>query len=219
MITGVFRECSEKSCRFRFPAELHANGKSDRCPRCGGKALIVEKVTAITENNHIGIHPLSQCEILPVLDNIRSVYNVGSIFRTANGFGVTQIVLGGITPTPDHPRFAKTSLGAELSIQWEYVRNTPSFISKLKEDDYQIICLEKTTESILLEDLPKCQLTKKLALVVGNEKMGVDPQIMRSGDFLCAIPMLGTKESHNVCVAFGIALFQLTNILSNSSKS
>lgn len=215
MTIGVFLECSEKSCHYRFPA-FPSGDDHELCPDCGGKTFIVENVLLSSEDHKNGFRHHSQGEIIPILDNIRSIHNVGSIFRTANGFGISRIILGGISPTPNHHSFAKTSLGAEKTIAWEHTRNTFVLITELKQNGFQIISLENTPHSIPLDNLSNGQLSAKILLVLGNEKMGVDPGILRASDILLSIPMQGSKQSHNVCVAFGIAIFQLTNILFKS---
>jgi tRNA G18 (ribose-2'-O)-methylase SpoU len=217
MIAGVFLECSEKICRFRFPV-FPAKDNPEPCPKCGGKTFAVENVSLASEDHNNGFRRHPQGEIIPILDNIRSIYNVGSIFRTANGFGVSRIYLGGISPTPNHPGFFKTSLGAEKTIAWEHTRNALVKIKELKHSGFQIISLENTHRSITLDNLSNDQLFAKILLVLGNEKLGIDPGILRDSDILLSIPMLGSKQSHNVCVAFGIAIFQLSNILFKSAN-
>jgi len=210
-------ECSEKNCRFRFPV-FPAKNDPEQCPQCGGKTFVVEKILLASEDHNNGFRRHSQGEIIPILDNIRSIYNVGSIFRTANGFGVSRIILGGISPTPHHPGFFKTSLGAEKTIAWEHTRNTLVLITELKKSGFQIISLENTLRSISLDNLSNSQFSAKILLLLGNEKLGVDPGILRVSDILLSIPMVGSKQSYNVSVAFGIAIFQLTNILFTSDN-
>ena len=215
MREGLFLECSEKSCRFRYPAFPVIN-ESESCPRCGGEAVVVGHVLLSVEDKICINRHQNQWDIIPVLDNLRSAYNVGSIFRTANGFGISKIVLGGISPTTNHPGFLKTSLGAEKSIAAEQTLNTFDYINKQKAKGFQVISLENTPHSCPLIHLSCSQLSKKILLVLGNEKLGIDPGILSISDFVLSIPMLGTKQSHNVCVAFGIAIFQLTNISFNA---
>ncbi len=213
MDPGIFRECSDITCQFRYPAIRNINELVDNCPKCGKPAFIVEKVFYGRENIEEIIFPPAGFEIIPVLDNIRSVYNVGSIFRSANGFGVRQIFLGGITSTPIHSQFDKTSLGADHAISWDHANNSNGIIEELKNNDFQIISLENAAQSIPVDKLDIKVLKNKIALVVGNEKLGIDPKIVRRSDLLVSIPMRGTKKSFNVCVAFGIALYQLIKVL------
>lgn len=149
-----------------------------------------------------------------VLDNLRSVENTASIFRTAEGLGVSKIILIGTTPTPvdrfgrKRNDFAKVSLGSEDMIDWEYLdqNNFQSTISNLKNDGFQIISLELTHESTNLKD---ARAKDKFALIVGNEVEGVSPEILKISDDIVEIPMQGKKESLNVSVSTGIALFVL----------
>lgn len=148
-----------------------------------------------------------------VLHNIRSVHNVGSIFRTADAAGVSQIILSGYTPTPldrfNNPRkdFAKVSLGAEKIVLWTQVKSLPITIKHLKDEGSVIVALEQDTRSTPLFDYTP---PKKLALVLGNEVRGLSAQALKLCDAVVEIPMRGTKESLNVSVAAGIAMFALT---------
>jgi len=147
-------------------------------------------------------------EIYLVLDNIRSRENVGSIFRTADGAGVSKILLCGITSAPPHGRISKTALGAEMYVPWEYRRNTRQLLTELKTKGIKIIALEQTAKSknIFTFKLPN---SKALALIVGNEVNGISPKILKYCDKVLYIPMSGRKESLNVSVAAGVALYQL----------
>lgn len=156
-------------------------------------------------------------KVIVILDNIRSTHNVGSIFRTADAAGVDKIFLCGTTPAPID-RFGrvrkditKVSLGAEKSVSWNYVKDTVSVIKKLKKEGYQIIALEQEENSV---DYKKIKLVKnsKIALVLGEEVNGIDKNILKIADIVAEIPMKGKKESLNVSVAFGVALFRILNI-------
>lgn len=149
-----------------------------------------------------------------LLDNLRSVENTASIFRTAEGLGVFKIILIGTTPAPmdrfgrKRNDFAKVSLGSEDMLEWEYVKqeNFQSAISNLQKDGFQIISLELTHESTSLKD---AIAKNKFALIVGNEVDGVSPLALEASDDIVEIPMQGKKESLNVSVSTGIALFML----------
>ena len=153
-------------------------------------------------------------EKVVILSDIRSVHNVGSIFRTADGAGVQKIYLCGLTPTPldrwGRPRkdFAKVSLGAEKNIPWEHHTSTSQLITKLKEDGYTIIALEQDRESIPYDSSVK--KGKCWALVVGSEVEGLSASILKKADTIIEIPMRGKKESLNASIAFGIAIYALT---------
>ncbi|MFZ2484539.1 MAG: TrmH family RNA methyltransferase [Minisyncoccia bacterium] len=150
-----------------------------------------------------------------ILDNIRSVENTASIFRTADGFKVSKIILVGTTPAPldrfgrKRQDFAKVSLGAEDMVTWEYIeaKNLKFSISNLQKEGFQIIALEQTPKSKDLKNLPK---PDKFAIIVGNEVTGVSKEALDASDVIAEIPMLGHKESLNVSVAAGVALFVLS---------
>jgi len=147
-----------------------------------------------------------------ILDNIRSVYNVGSIFRTSDALGVDKIYLCGCTPTP-MDRFgrarkdlAKVALGAEKDIAWEYVKETKDIIKKLKKEKFQIIAVEQDKKAI---DFKKVVAKYPVAIVMGNEVGGIDKNTLGLCDLIAEIPMVGNKESLNVSVSFGIAGYQI----------
>ena len=147
-----------------------------------------------------------------ILHDIRSVHNVGSIFRTADAAGFEKIYLCGITPTPldrfknIRADFAKVSLGAEKSVAWEYESTTGVAIKKLKEDGWTVVAVEQSPRSIPYYEF-KIARNKKIALVMGNEVKGLSPSILKLIDAVVEIPMSGKKESLNVGVAFGIVAF------------
>lgn len=141
-----------------------------------------------------------------VLENIRSLHNVGALFRTADGAGWDKVYLCGITGTPPDERISKVSLEAENFVEWEYSASCAELCEKLKKDGYTLCALEQTTKS---EDLLKASFNKKMALVLGNEVEGVTPDVLRLCDRFFEIPMRGKKTSLNVSVAAGIALYTL----------
>lgn len=142
-----------------------------------------------------------------LLDNIRSAYNVGSIFRTADGAGIGRVVISGITPAPTHPQAAKTALGAHLSIPWEQTWNAAEYCQAAKQQGFTITILEKTENAVSFFALPQPVLTGDQLLILGSEIEGVDPAIRAMADHTFYIPMYGNKESLNVSVAFGIAAY------------
>lgn len=147
-----------------------------------------------------------------ILDNIRSVHNVGSTFRTAETAGISKIYLIGTTPTPvdrfgrKREDLAKVALGAEDLVPWEYFENGIALIKKLKKDGYKIIALEQAPNSI---NYKKAKATAKTALILGNEVDGVSKDLLKLSDEIAEIPMKGEKESLNVSVAAGVMIFQL----------
>ena len=157
------------------------------------------------------MNKIKKKEIVLILENIRSAENVGSIFRTADAVGVSKIYLVGYTPDPvdrfgkPQKGVVKASLGAEKSIPWEHHTTITSLIKKLKKDSFEIVSLEQSEKSI-----PYTKYTaKKCALVLGNEVTGVSQKTLNSSDVIIEISMNGEKESLNVSVATGEALFQL----------
>jgi tRNA G18 (ribose-2'-O)-methylase SpoU len=144
-----------------------------------------------------------------LLDNVRSAWNVGAIFRTADGLGVRKLHLGGITPTPENKDVHKTSLGAELSVAWAHNRNALAAARELKSSGYTLLGLEQADRAESLEQV-KLSGGKSL-LVVGNEVTGVDPAILELCERVIYIPMRGQKRSLNVEMAFGIATSRLLN--------
>lgn len=149
-----------------------------------------------------------QKELVVVCHNIRSAFNVGSIFRTADGAGIDKIILGGYSAHPPHPKLLKVSLGAEKTIPYERVWSTWRAIESLKKDGYRIVALEKISRA---KNIFKYRPKFPLALVVGNEVSGLSKEILRRCHDVVFIPMRGQKESLNVSVAFGIAVYQLLN--------
>ncbi len=156
--------------------------------------------------------------MIAVLDNIRSVHNVGSIFRTADGAGFEEIYLCGVTPTPVdrfgklRGDFAKTALGAEKKVKWKYAPSTARVLNTLKKEGWHIIALEQAKGSVSYRKvkIPKKQ-KEKTALVVGNEVKGIPKSVLKYADTIMEIPMRGKKESLNVSVSFGIAAYALAD--------
>ena len=144
-----------------------------------------------------------------ICDNIRSLENIGSIFRTADALAVDKIFLTGICGQPPHPKSSKTALGAEENIPWQHHWQIWRLIDKLKEEKVSIVVLEQTKNS-----LPYTQFKPKfpLALVIGNEIKGVSPSVLKRADQVIHLPMLGQKESLNVAVAFGITGYYLRSL-------
>ena len=143
-----------------------------------------------------------------ICDNIRSLENVGSIFRTADALGVSKIFLCGITGVPPQQKISKTALGAEKTVSFEYHKQVWRLVEKLKKEGVQIISLEQDKKSILYT---KFKPRFPLALVIGNEVKGVSKKVLGQSDAIIHLPMLGQKESLNVAVAFGVAGYQIRN--------
>lgn len=187
-----------------MPPDAHGG---ERCPHCRAQTMVIAEVNAPSEIAAPAVTP-ERFPMAAFLDNVRSLFNVGSIFRSADGAGFQQIHLGGITPTPAHPKLAKTALGAEQSLAWHYHRNGVDAIAALRGQGMAIWALEEhpAAASLFTEDLfTDIRPSQPVLLVVGNEVTGVDPGILELCDKIVAIPMQGVKRSLNVATAFGVA--------------
>lgn len=163
------------------------------------------------ELDRLNVDEFKKSEKLPIvliLDNIRSLNNIGSIFRTADAFKINAIYLCGITATPPHRDIHKTALGATESVDWKYFNTTIEALQQLKMNGYQVFALEQTEGSVLLNQF-KLTEKQKIALVFGNEVRGVEQEVVNKCDGCIEIPQFGTKHSFNVTVSVGIALWDL----------
>ena len=159
----------------------------------------------------ISVHQFKTAEKVPVcivLDNIRSLHNVGSAFRTADAFRIEKIFLTGITGTPPHREIHKTALGATESVPWLYESESVTVVTRLKAEGYTIVAVEQTTESIPLQEfLP--ETGNKYCLVFGNEVNGVSETVISVADIAIEIPQEGTKHSLNISVCLGIVAWEI----------
>lgn len=163
----------------------------------------------VTELNRISVEAFKEADKLPlivILDNVRSQYNVGSVFRTSDAFRVECIYLCGISATPPHQEIHKTALGAEDTVNWEYYKDTKEAILKLKSEGYYIYSIEQVEGSVMLENL-QLDSSKKYAVVLGNEVKGVQQEVVDLSDGCIEIPQYGTKHSLNVSTAAGIIIW------------
>lgn len=173
----------------------------------------------ITELNRLTSDEYKESTKTPltiVLDHVRSLNNVGSVFRTADAFRLESVYLCGITATPPHPEIHKTALGAEDTVDWFYFENTIEAVNTLKEQGYVVCAIEQAEGSVLLNDL-KLDTDKKYALVLGHEVKGVQQEVVDQCDFCVEIPQYGTKHSLNVSVAGGIVIWDFYKQLSDLS--
>lgn len=150
--------------------------------------------------------------IIIMLDNVRSMHNVGSAFRTADGFAIEKIILCGITATPPHREIEKTALGATQSVVWEHVQEASETIQALKEDGYTILAIEQANGSVELQTAA-IDSTRKYVFVFGNEVHGVSDEAMQQVDACIEIPQFGTKHSFNVSVTVGIVIWHFVQKL------
>lgn len=173
------------------------------------------RVKKITELNRLSLEEFKGREKMPlvvVMDNIRSLNNVGSVFRTSDAFLVEAIYLCGITATPPNAEIHKTALGAENSVDWLYFEDTRDAVRKLKKEGYTLCAIEQAERSILLGDI-EIDDTKKYAVVLGNEVKGVSQDVVDLCDCCIEIPQYGTKHSLNVSVAAGLVVWEFSNHL------
>ena len=164
----------------------------------------------IAELKRLSPEDFKQAEKLPVtvvLDNVRSLHNVGSVFRTADAFLIEAIYLCGITATPPHAEIHKTALGAENTVEWQYFENTLDAIRQLKQKSYHILAVEQAENSIPLHQLHL--ENQRYAVIFGNEVKGIDQAVMDYCDSCIEIPQFGTKHSLNVSVAAGIVIWEI----------
>ncbi len=165
----------------------------------------------LTELNRLSLKEFKESEKFPivvVLDNIRSLHNVGSIFRTSDALRLDKVYLCGITATPPHNEIHKSALGAEESMEWQYFANTEDAVTSLKNEGYMICSVEQVENSTMLTDFV-AQKGKKYAFILGNEVKGVQQQIIDMSDCCIEIPQFGTKHSFNVSVSAGIVLWEI----------
>jgi 23S rRNA (guanosine2251-2'-O)-methyltransferase len=163
----------------------------------------------LDELNRASVTEFKAQEKLPVvvvLDNVRSMHNVGSIFRTCDGFAVEQVCLCGITGRPPHREIEKTALGATQSINWTFYTDTLQAVEQLRKDGYRIIAIEQAEKSIMLNEFV-AKKEEKYALIFGNEVNGVSDEVMKVIDACIEIPQFGTKHSFNIVVSAGIVLW------------
>ncbi|NCQ18375.1 MAG: RNA methyltransferase [Ignavibacteria bacterium CG_4_8_14_3_um_filter_37_9] len=153
------------------------------------------------------VHQVEKLPVVALLDNIRSTYNVGSIFRTSDGAMIDKLFLTGYTPHPPNKEILKTALGSTNSVKWEFHKDALAVLHQLKKEGYKICALEQTETSGMYYDLSTKQFP--LCLVIGNEITGVSQKLLDECDFAIEIPQYGIKQSLNVAVAYGIAIFEL----------
>jgi 23S rRNA (guanosine2251-2'-O)-methyltransferase len=178
------------------------------------------KKLSLDELGRISVDQFKDSEKIPIcllLDNVRSLHNVGSAFRTADAFRVEKIFLTGITGTPPHREIQKTALGATESVAWEHAESTAEAIQKLKEEGYTIVIVEQTTDSLPLQTFYGEQ-DKKYCLVFGNEVHGVSEEAIALADLALEIPQVGTKHSLNISVCLGIVVWEMFRHYTFSNK-
>jgi tRNA G18 (ribose-2'-O)-methylase SpoU len=164
-----------------------------------------------SELNRVSVEEFKEMEKLPVriiLDNIRSLMNVGSVFRTSDAFLIKEIILCGITATPPHREIQKTALGATESVDWRYVESTADAVRELQEQDIKVYAIEQAEESKMLDHV-QFNFDNEIAIVMGNEVKGVSDEVMELVDDCIELPQFGTKHSLNISVTTGILIWEL----------
>lgn len=212
--TYEIRVC--RSCGLRYPlASGHTFGT--RCPACMGETRLVLRRDLTAEPgpvrpaaDHLPAESVRSWAGRPpqravLLDNIRSAWNVGSILRTADGFGFDHAFLCGISPTPENEAVNKTSLGAEDSVPWSYHKDAVKLVKGLKKEGWEVWALEDDARAVPLQS--RAGGTAGTILIVGNEVCGVDPALLNLCDAIQYIPMRGEKRSFNVAIAFAVAAY------------
>jgi 23S rRNA (guanosine2251-2'-O)-methyltransferase len=204
--TYEIRTCNSCGLRYPLPAE-HAFGT--RCPICMGdtRLSLSRNLTHEPKPERPVAYQHQQYAFL--LDNIRSAWNVGSIFRTADGLGFGHAYLCGITPTPDNEAVTKTALGAEDSVSWSYHKDAVRLAKGLKKEGWRILGLEETEQAQDLTDFHPSASEVNTLLIAGNEISGIDPGLLELCEAVYCIPMRGGKKSLNVAIAFSIAAWTI----------
>mgnify|MGYP003300091956 FL=1 len=173
------------------------------------------KKKSILELSRLSTQEYKKVDKLPfivILDNVRSLNNIGSVFRTSDAFLVESIFLCGITATPPHPDIHKTALGAEDSVLWKYFENTVDAVEYLQKNGYEVYAIEQVNNSIFLENI-ELEKNKKYAVVLGNEVKGVQQEVVDKCDGCIEIPQFGTKHSLNVSVTAGLVIWDFFKLL------
>jgi len=217
----MLTRCPNPRCRFQFEVPDDRAGKNGPCPNCGQVITFrsldvlneIERLHAQRSERPSGMKladPDRPARFSALLEDIRSLWNVGSIFRSADGAGFGELYLCGITGCPPNKAIAKTSLGAEEHLAWAHHNNALDVLPKLVAKGVQIVALEKTETSVLLDDAIKSGALKPpLCLIVGNEVAGISAEGLSQAALVCHLPMRGMKTSLNVAVAFGIAAYAI----------
>lgn len=221
--------CPFIDCNFCFEVADALSFKIATCQGCGREITIRSLERHVAVDRVVTTHresatlfemeEFSRAETVPrivgVLEDIRSLWNVGSMFRTADGAGCEELILTGITGYPPRKEIEKTSLGAESVIRWSYAANSMSVLPALKSLGYCVLALEKDERSTLMSSVIDArQLRFPLCVVVGNEVTGLYRETLNIADHVCHLPMRGIKSSLNVAVAFGIAMYQIADCCS-----
>jgi tRNA G18 (ribose-2'-O)-methylase SpoU len=200
------RVCQNPACGLRYPlTEAHPFG--ERCPLCLGDTRVALKKDLSVSVEEERSEKKGGARLAVLVDNVRSAWNVGSILRTADGFGFSHAYLCGITPTPEQAQVRKTALGAEQFVTWSHHMDAVKLVESLKMEGWKVWALEFAEGAVQIQKAEGG--SEKLALIVGSEVTGVEPGLLELADQIVYLPMRGQKRSFNVAVAFGAAAFAL----------
>lgn len=197
------------NCGLRYPITRgHSFGV--RCPHCLGETTaVIEKI--IDDEVAREDAEVHADHLVVLVDNVRSAWNVGSILRSADGFGFSHAYLCGITPTPEQEAVQKTSLGAEDFVTWSHHKDAVKLVKGLRLEGWKIVGLEEDKRAVSMNKFSEANNGQPIVLIIGNEVTGVDPGLLNLCDEILYIPMHGQKRSFNVAVAFGVAAYALRN--------
>jgi 23S rRNA (guanosine2251-2'-O)-methyltransferase len=214
------RLCENPECGLRFPV-AKGQKSGNRCPVCLGTTRALLTYSAQDEIKSPG-KKTNPFRFSGLLDNIRSALNVGSIFRTSEGFGVDHLYLCGITTTPESANLSKTALGAETNVAWSYHKNSVVLVEQLAGEGYLIWALETNPGakpvSAMEDYAAEARMSPGVVLIVGNEEAGVDPGLLNLCHETFFLPMQGRKKSFNVSVAFAITVAMMTAQFTKADK-
>jgi tRNA G18 (ribose-2'-O)-methylase SpoU len=214
--------CPAEPCAAVFDLDPRHLGRSIHCPACGvrmtARPLGVEARLEAQQARIRGAPglPLRRLPIAALVDNVRSLWNVGSIFRTADACGVREIVLSGITGCPPRVQISKTALGAEQAVAWRYRADASRALDGLVAAGYAPVAIETTSRAVSPEELG---WPSRVCLVIGNEVAGITPRLLEACPHHVSIPMRGVKDSLNVAVAFGIVAHHVARTLERAAGS
>jgi len=209
---GLVRvRCPNPACREEIDLPPARLGRNEPCPACGQVITVVpvalrERAEAERSRGATSALARSTMPVAVVLDSIRSLWNVGSIFRSADAAGAEEVWLTGYTGRPPRPEISKTALGAEEVVPWREAATAAGAAAELRAMGYSILALERNDRSV---ELARAEVAFPCALVVGNEVAGLGEDVLEVADAVCHIPMHGLKGSLNVAVAAGVALYEL----------
>jgi 23S rRNA (guanosine2251-2'-O)-methyltransferase len=173
--------------------------------RLAQKNLRDDEIIPVEENDFERDTSKSKLPLIVILENIRSAFNVGAVFRTSECWGVEKIVLSGYTPDPQDEKTAKTSMGTSQLVLWSRANRTGDAITELKSQGYSIVALETVASA---PEIQSFEFPKRVALLLGNERFGLDPDSLKQADHICRIPVRGQKNSLNVGIAYGITAYE-----------